>query len=491
MSRIVVNGRVKHKVFGNGTIINTNHARTEVSFDNNTTKSFQTYQLLDAAFFVDADDRVDKNIKIEHITVKNLFERLDYDIDINTINNVAILTAPNGCGKTTIFKLINFLFNPQPESYEEIESIPFDTFICTLSNLKTFGLAHLGDENDLILKISNGDIPILEKNISEMLHNNTIPDFYSSFDNIDDEIEYSEYFTGRGLSYKRKAFADLNCILDKKDCKPKLDFIEANRLQKAYYSRGTRNKIAHDANNSYRSPLREVEKIDYLIKANEEMTRDINVLLQDYNRKLTDAKNKLTSMYLKINEDHHADFEKFKRRWNGYHSELQKFHEIGLLESTETVIKPSELKDAYENKASFLTTYLDAFEGTLEPLQKKYDRLKLFADIFNRRNEITMKTVKFCPTGIKVFSGEKEIRIDCLSSGEKNDFVMFYRLIFNTPKYGIVLIDEPEISLHIEWQEEYLDRLLDICKMNDLQAIVATHSPNIVNGHFDLFVDKG
>ena len=68
---------------------------------------------------------------------------------------------------------------------------------------------------------------------------------------------------------------------------------------------------------------------------------------------------------------------------------------------------------------------------------------------------------------------------------------MFYRLIFNTSINGIVLIDEPEISLHIEWQEDYLDRLIDICQMNGLQAIVATHSPNIVNGHFDLFVDKG
>lgn len=83
-----------------------------------------------------------------------------------------------------------------------------------------------------------------------------------------------------------------------------------------------------------------------------------------------------------------------------------------------------------------------------------------------------------------------DIDLDCLSSGEKNDFVMFYQLIFNTQEFGIVLIDEPEISLHIEWQEEYLDFLQKICSMNSLQAIVATHSPNIINGHFDLYVKK-
>ena len=81
-----------------------------------------------------------------------------------------------------------------------------------------------------------------------------------------------------------------------------------------------------------------------------------------------------------------------------------------------------------------------------------------------------------------------ELLLNYLSSGEKNDFIMFCELIFKAPRGSIVFIDEPEISLHISWQEEYIDRLLEICRMNDLQAVVATHSPNIVNDHLDLFV---
>ena len=34
---------------------------------------------------------------------------------------------------------------------------------------------------------------------------------------------------------------------------------------------------------------------------------------------------------------------------------------------------------------------------------------------------------------------------------------------------------------------EYLENLLRICELNKLQAIVATHSPSIVNGRFDLY----
>ena len=62
---------------------------------------------------------------------------------------------------------------------------------------------------------------------------------------------------------------------------------------------------------------------------------------------------------------------------------------------------------------------------------------------------------------------------------------MFFNLIFASSDL-LVLIDEPEISLHIEWQERFIDDLSEICEMNNIQALVATHSPNIINDHTDL-----
>ena len=95
-----------------------------------------------------------------------------------------------------------------------------------------------------------------------------------------------------------------------------------------------------------------------------------------------EAKNKLPSMYINAPETENNDFSAFKKRWDIYHDELKKFNKIGILDSTETVIQPSELEAAFSKKASFLMTYLDAFENTLEPLQKNYEKMKLFADIF-------------------------------------------------------------------------------------------------------------
>ena len=81
--------------------------------------------------------------------------------------------------------------------------------------------------------------------------------------------------------------------------------------------------------------------------------------------------------------------------------------------------------------------------------------------------------------------------MEALSSGEKHDFIMFYELIFNSGENSVFLIDEPEISLHVAWQMEFINVLEKICELNGMQAIIATHSPDIVNGHDDLLISLG
>ena len=70
-----------------------------------------------------------------------------------------------------------------------------------------------------------------------------------------------------------------------------------------------------------------------------------------------------------------------------------------------------------------------------------------------------------------------------LSSGEQHEVILNYELIFKTENNSIILIDEPEISLHILWQRKYIDNLIEIAKANNLSIIVATHSPDIVYNH--------
>tara|TARA_B110000444_G_C18818090_1_gene586208 strand:+ start:220 stop:1812 length:1593 start_codon:yes stop_codon:yes gene_type:complete len=71
-----------------------------------------------------------------------------------------------------------------------------------------------------------------------------------------------------------------------------------------------------------------------------------------------------------------------------------------------------------------------------------------------------------------------------LSSGQKRIGKMIDFMI-STPKKATILVDEPELSLHIDWQRKLLETLLVFRK----SIIVATHSPDIIYNHPEKVVD--
>lgn len=75
-----------------------------------------------------------------------------------------------------------------------------------------------------------------------------------------------------------------------------------------------------------------------------------------------------------------------------------------------------------------------------------------------------------------------------LSSGEKQLLLLLLKALNHSEHPTIFLLDEPEISLHLAWQEKLLDALHQINP--DSQIIVVTHSPAIVmDGWMDCEVD--
>lgn len=70
-----------------------------------------------------------------------------------------------------------------------------------------------------------------------------------------------------------------------------------------------------------------------------------------------------------------------------------------------------------------------------------------------------------------------------LSSGEFQMFSSILGLALSVEDYAIVLIDEPENSLHPEWQAKYLDLINKaICGVSGLHVLIASHSPLIASG---------
>lgn len=67
-----------------------------------------------------------------------------------------------------------------------------------------------------------------------------------------------------------------------------------------------------------------------------------------------------------------------------------------------------------------------------------------------------------------------------LSSGERHQIQMAFDLVFRSRGKRLVLIDEPELSLHVNWQTAILGEFEALRELNSFQYIVATHSPEII-----------
>lgn len=81
----------------------------------------------------------------------------------------------------------------------------------------------------------------------------------------------------------------------------------------------------------------------------------------------------------------------------------------------------------------------------------------------------------------------KKIPIHFLSSGEKQLLSFFANLIFRMKnKRSIYIVDEPELSLHLSWQNKFVETILQVS--NEVQFVFATHAPEIISYRRDKMV---
>ncbi len=108
--------------------------------------------------------------------------------------------------------------------------------------------------------------------------------------------------------------------------------------------------------------------------------------------------------------------------------------------------------------------FLDTIDALFEPTDKRIDRNK---------NELIFK------------SGKQVLTPYMLSSGEKQLIIILLTALIQEDRSFMLFIDEPEISLHTDWQENLIDNIRSL--NNNAQIIIATHSPSIV---LDGWMDK-
>lgn len=118
-------------------------------------------------------------------------------------------------------------------------------------------------------------------------------------------------------------------------------------------------------------------------------------------------------------------------------------------------------------------------------LNKTPKNINLFIKKINEYfNDKTIES--FEPLKIKIKSSKKLINFLELSDGEINLFLIWCYAIFSN--YKIICFDDIECSLHITWQLNLIDSLIEC---TDKKYIIATHSPSIIdyNNDFNNFLE--
>lgn len=449
-------------------------------------------------------------MRIIEIGVTGLFGVFNHTIPLNIDERVTIIHGPNGFGKTVLLKMLDGLFNRR---YDILREIPFKQFEVKFDNGNRLWieeethspknqkqLSFLGVENtDNIPKGKNGSYHNITINFSSPRSNDTesfsLGTFYESDilpGLLTREIPYIERIgarswldisTGEKLSYSDvldrygsllpfaisstpEWWVEIDNIFE-------IHFIETQRLLIWETStRPTRHKTIP-------AITKHAEDLADTIQEMLTESADLNQTLdRTFPARLVEqmGQSNLTTQDLQKN------LSKLEKK----RSQLK---EVGLLDKEDDqAFLPT--KEIGESAKEVLEIYVKDSEKKLAVFDDIANKLTLFKQIINKRF-LYKQIVISKQNGFKFVStiDGKTVPITALSSGEQHELVLLYHLLFKVEPNSLILIDEPELSLHVAWQHEFLQDLQNITELVSFDILIATHSPQIIHNRWDLTVE--
>lgn len=117
----------------------------------------------------------------------------------------------------------------------------------------------------------------------------------------------------------------------------------------------------------------------------------------------------------------------------------------------------------------------------INEIQRIIEKSASFKEIINPFFEVTDKSLSDMST-LSFQSKGGTVKYTQLSTGEKQLLIILLTAINTMEKPGIMIMDEPDLAMHIRWKEELIKALVRINP--NLQLIVSTHAPSMIKGWF-------
>lgn len=450
---------------------------------------------------------------------KGVHDFLDFDIQFN--KDVNFLVGGNGAGKTTALKLINALITPDLKelcmtNFQKIEvHLNFNKTDYVIECERVINKESHAYPRDKVLKIREVGITTYEEN-SDILQGIYIPDLslettelevyennWRKFNEVIDDVILKSANTPDFVTIE-KITSPVYLGLERKQRINQVDSFNE------YYKE--RNRIVHNRVTTPRQRLINgtlgvsLMETEFLIQSEYRSLRYREEVLA---KKLRDgilmSAFKYTELDFNVSEYFNSQFRSDKNKILGREAEIKEALEsAGILNKTldntvgeffkkiemalqkHTDFKSRNIDIEFlinKNQIDLITRIVDIIDNHKDNMDKLFLPINNFLDILNSFYKDTRKKIKMDTVGhllVEKPNGKNSL-VDALSSGERQLLVMFGNIFFSKKKLRdqpVFIIDEPELSLHIRWQEMLVKKIID--SNTGAQFIFATHSPDII-----------
>ena len=389
-------------------------------------------------------------MKLKKVSIKGLNNKVDCDWDFH--DDINIVTGINGCGKTTFLKMIWYAISGNIEHL--ISEISFEYFGLETSHFSLY--------------LNRKDLGIEWEYISNEIRQNGV-------------INLGEHVSSREINSLQSLIIESNTS--------SLFFPTFRRIEGGYsiintetvrrITRPEQNISPYRVSNPISTTVsRPFSMVDAIGRLQSERSRDyINISIKDefnnLSNRISIGLNRFicsisTYDLVSLLSSRHADI-------------AEQINEYSTALNNSLINKIESIKSGIEDNKEESLAILSNLQQEAANVNNKRDELLL---PFKILSELVAKVMHYKGVTFDGFTlGELIDAIDSrlLSSGEQQ---MLSFLCYNAfYENSIIFIDEPELSLHPDWQRRLFPNLMKQQSSN--QFIVATHSPMIYSKYSD------
>jgi ABC-type lipoprotein export system ATPase subunit len=440
--------------------------------------------------------------RLVYFEVKGLFQEFTYRIPINIEKRVTAIIAPNGSGKTICLRMINSLFVQQWSFFADIDFESAEYHFESGHRVTVWHEPKAVDQEDptsslgiaFMIVTPGGESTTWRPGSSDPKVARSLPiERYLTFLTRRGINQFSHDHTGTiytlveaveafsnslPSSFRSALYGDEPLILQRLIRNIDCHLIETQRLL-----------ILRDENEDpYRNRVQRSSLA--IAKKAQTLKAVIAKELTAYASLSQSLDRSFPKRVIALHEQSILAAENLKSRLARLDEKRASLMIAGILDSEvddPVTLPEGKLPDAISRVLSVFATDTDQ---KLDVLTKLQSRIELFIELIKQRFS-TKDVIVTKENGFEISFRNRKVPLDKLSSGEQHQLVLFFELLFELRENALILIDEPELSLHVAWQKKFISDLQRIIALNQFDVILATHSPQLISRWTDLVVELG